>query len=282
MNNRNQRRAIAEETLKIIKQGYFLTKEGVLIDLKEQQLFAEQHTVVYTPEMTDQLIEKRVPQPLTDKTTQIEVINDTTLNATRQLIKAGNEDVLCLNFASAKNPGGGFLGGSQAQEESIARATGLYNCLLKAKEYYETNRQTKSCFYTDYMIYTPGVPIVKDENGNNLDELTKTAIITAPAVNAGMVKQREPKKLDEIEVVMKRRMEKVLSIAVENKHLSIVLGAWGCGVFANEPTAIANYFKWVIDNKFNNEFAKIIFAVYSKNPKFIEPFYNEFNQPLIT
>jgi uncharacterized protein (TIGR02452 family) len=277
MNNRNQRKAIAEETLKIIEQGYFLTQEGVRIDIKNQQWFAEQHTVVYTPKMTEQLIQERRSQPLTDQTTQIKVINDTTLNATRQLIKAGHEDVLCLNFASAKKPGGGFLGGSQAQEESLARATGLYNCLLKANEYYETNRQTKSCFYTDYMIYAPGVPIIKDENGNNLDELTKTAIITAPAVNTGIVKQREFKRLNEIEVVMKTRMEKVLSIALENKHLNIVLGAWGCGVFANEPTAIAKYFKWVIDHKFNNEFEKIIFAVYSKNQKIIEPFYHEFS-----
>ena len=126
------------------------------------------------------------------------------------------------------------------------------------------------------MIYTPGVPIIKDENGDNLDELTKTAIITAPAVNAGIVKQRESKKLGEIKTVMKRRIEKVLSIALENKHFSLVLGAWGCGVFANEPAAMAKYFKWVIDNKFGNEFEKIIFAVYSKDQKIIEPFYNEF------
>jgi len=276
MNNKNQRKTIAEDTLKIIAQGYFLTPAGMRIDIKEQQGFAEQQTVIYPPAITEQLIHNRIPQPLANKTTQITVINETTLNATRRLIKAGHQNVLCLNFASAKNPGGGFLGGSQAQEESIARATGLYNCLLKANEYYQTNRQTKSCFYTDYLIYTPGVPIIKDENGENLTELIKTAIITAPAVNAGVVKQREPERLNEIEEVMKRRIEKVLAVALENQHFCIVLGAWGCGVFANSPTAIAAYFKWVIDHKFHNEFEQIVFAIYSKNPKFIQPFHHEF------
>lgn len=81
------------------------------------------------------------------------------------------------------------------------------------------------------MIYSPNVPILKNEDGNNLEELISSAIITAPAVNAGVVKQREPERISEIEKVMKRRIRKVLAISLENGHTTIVLGAWGCGVF---------------------------------------------------
>ena len=54
-------------------------------------------------------------------------------------------DVVCLNFASTKNPGGGFLRGSQAQEESLARASGLYACISPMTGYYDTTRNQPSC-----------------------------------------------------------------------------------------------------------------------------------------
>ena len=126
------------------------------------------------------------------------------------------------------------------------------------------------------MIYSPGVPILKNEEGCNLNKLITAAIITAPAVNTGVVKHREPHRMQEIEIVMKRRIEKVLTIALVHGHRSIVLGAWGCGVFQNDPNDIAKYFKEIIENKFKNEFKKIVFAVYSSRERFIKPFLNEF------
>ncbi len=275
--NRHTNKSIAEDTLKVLDCGYYVTPYGKRIDISTAQEFAENNTILYTPEDSDRLIRKRISQPL-DTPTDISVTDETTLNAVRRLIKEGYTDCVCLNFASAKNPGGGFLGGSQAQEESIARATGLYYCLLQAKPYYYKNQNFKSFFYTDNIIYSPGVPIIKDEEGNFLDELMTTAIITAPAVNAGVVKQREAERTDEIEPAMKRRIEKVLTIALANKHSCIVLGAWGCGVFQNEPEVIAKCFKDVIESTFKNEFQKIEFAIFSRQEKYIKPFYREFGK----
>ena len=275
MNNREKRKHIAEDTLKILEQGYFQSPNGQTISIKEEQAVAVENTLIYTPTMSDDLLSNRIKQPLA-KPTIIKVNGETTLNATRQLLTEGYQDVICLNFASAKNPGGGFLGGSQAQEESIARSTGLYNCQMKAWDYYEVNRHTKSCMYTDNMIYSPTVPIIKDEEGTNLDSLTLASVITAPAVNFGVVKKREPHRIPEVEIIMKRRIAKVLAIALEHGHQAIVLGAWGCGVFQNDPKDIAPWFKEVINTQFKNEFAKIVFAVYAKNERFIRPFQEEF------
>jgi len=277
MDNRNNRQKIAENTLQILKQGFFINSAGNKIDISEAQKIAEENTVAYSPEKTDDLIRDR-KQKLLSQQTKISVTKETTLNAVRRLINEGSENIVYLNFASAKNPGGGFLGGSQAQEESIARSTGLYPCLLKAKEYYEANRKSKSCFYTDHMIYSPDVPVIKNEEGENLTALFVASVITAPAVNAGIVRQRESEGIAEIENVMKRRIEKVLSMALEHKHRVIVLGAWGCGVFQNDPKNIARYFREVIDLKFKNEFVEIVFAIYSGNEKFIEPFNKEFGK----
>src|SRR5688572_22378946 len=62
----------------------------------------------------------------------VTVTNESTLDAARRL----GGDVAALNFASARSPGGGFLNGAQAQEESLARASALYPCLLAAGDFY--------------------------------------------------------------------------------------------------------------------------------------------------
>lgn len=274
MPSKSGRTEIAKDTLRILEQGYFETPSNKKIGISETQRSAEKGTITYSPSMSDILLkEEKVGQNFE---TEIIISGQTTLDAVRQLVSQGNQDVLCLNFASAKNPGGGFLGGAQAQEESIARATGLYPCLLKAREYYETHRNTKSCFYTDYMIYSPNVPILKDEDGNNLHELVTAAIITSPAVNTGVVKRNEVERVGEIEGVMKRRIEKVLAIALKHGHTTLVLGAWGCGVFQNDPADIARYFKQVIKEKFPYSFRKIVFAIYARDERFIKAFYEEF------
>ncbi|MFT4533772.1 MAG: hypothetical protein ACJA1A_000347 [Saprospiraceae bacterium] len=126
------------------------------------------------------------------------------------------------------------------------------------------------------MIYTPETPIFKKENGENMDVLICASVITAPAVNAGVVIHREPARMGEIEKVMKRRISKVLAISHSNNHRILVLGAWGCGVFRNDPIDMARYFREVLEDDFKNVIEEIVFAVYSKNEKFITPFINEF------
>ncbi|MDF1697553.1 MAG: TIGR02452 family protein [Saprospiraceae bacterium] len=275
MNNRETRKQIAQDTLQIIKQGYYKNAQGNTIDIAQVQTNAEQNTHLYSPKESDELLKKFIEQPLS-KATEYTVVRQTTLDATRALIAEGYQNALCLNFASAKNAGGGFLGGSQAQEESIARSTGLYPCQIQCNAYYETNRNTKSCIYTDYMIYSPNVPIFKDEEGHNLEELTSCSIITAPAVNTGVVKRREPEKMATIEDIMKRRIRKVLAISLKHGHDALVLGAWGCGVFQNDPKEVASYFKELLSGEFKDHFKKIVFAVYSRNNKFIQPFLEAF------
>src|SRR6185312_12808515 len=93
--------------------------------------------------------------------------------------------VVALNFASAKNPGGGFLGGAKAQEEDLCRCSALYTCQLTQSAYYEVNRATSSMLYTDNIIYSPDVPFFRDDRLQLLDEPFTVSIITAPAPNAG-------------------------------------------------------------------------------------------------
>ena len=195
---------------------------------------------------------------------EVKVINATTLTAARQLVEDHHlKDVLCLNFASAKNPGGGFLGGSQAQEESLARASGLYAAIHPHETMYETNKRYRSCLYTDHLIYSPQVPVFRDDDDVLLESPWRVSMLTVPAVNAGVVREQEPENVSRIQETMLRRMEKLLSVAVAHGHGTLVLGAWGCGVFRNDPAQVARWFHYhLIENdSFRNAFETVWFAV---------------------
>lgn len=103
-------------------------------------------------------------------------------------------------------------------------------------------------------------------------------IITSAAVNTGVVSQREPNKCSDIPRIMKTRIHKVLALFAKQKCNTIILGAWGCGVFRNDPKVIAQLFKEVIEEHFNDVFKHIVFAIYSKNPKFINAFEEVFKK----
>src|SRR5205814_7920498 len=96
--------------------------------------------------------------------TSFQVVNRTTLDAARRLLDLDpGADVLCLNFASAKHPGGGFLGGARAQEESLARSSGLYPCIAPMREMYDFNRSCGTCLSSDYLLHSPRAPVFRDE-----------------------------------------------------------------------------------------------------------------------
>ncbi len=272
---RSTRREIARDTLQILEQGYYTNSKGKKVDITAIQQYAEEGTILYTPEALNTLVNKLLLED-TDYTTTFEVNDLTTLDAVRKVFK-DDGNIICLNFASARNPGGGFLNGSQAQEESIARATGLYPCQLKAEAYYTKNRAFTSCLYTEHMIYTPSVPILKDEKGVLLENFSYCSVLTAPAVNSGAVQRNEPQNVHKIEPYMKRRIDRVLAICKYHEYDTLVLGAWGCGVFRNDPNTIAQIFYEYLTGKYKNQFKKIIFAIYSKDEKFITPFIELFN-----
>ncbi len=96
--------------------------------------------------------------------------------------------------------------------------------------------------------------------------------ITSPAVNAGVVKQQEPKRVSEIFGAMDVRIDKMLSLALHQGNETLILGAWGCGVFKNDPKEIAELFKKHLHGKYKNKFKRVVFAILTKKEEMIKPF----------
>lgn len=262
--NRNKRLEIANETVAILEKGFYPFNDKI-VNIKKSIETSVSSTIHLKPEDFVALYQQR-DTLLTESEqheTIIEVVNETSLNAVARLYQQYGE-VCCLNFASAKNPGGGFLGGSQAQEESLARSSGLYASLNNVPAYYQTHRALRSGFYTDNMIYSPRVPVFRDDYANLLQESYPCSFITSPAVNRGVVAEQETDKLHLVPTIMSERIEKVLSLAYVNQEKILVLGAWGCGVFRNKPEEIAQLFKrQLLENEmFIGRFKHIVFAVF--------------------
>ncbi|ROO84690.1 uncharacterized protein (TIGR02452 family) [Actinocorallia herbida] len=198
--------------------------------------------------------------------TVVELTRETTLEAARRL----GPGVAALNFASAKNPGGGFLRGAHAQEEALARASALHPTLHRFQtEFYDAHRAEGDTRYSDRMIYSPGVPVFREESGVLLAEPYEVAFVTSPAPNRGAL----PPDVD-VSPILRLRAAKVLSLAASEGHDTLVLGAWGCGVFRNDPAEVADIWAGLLEGPFAGAFAHVTMAVF--DPAGTTPQYRAF------
>ena len=192
------------------------------------------------------------------------VENISTVEAIRILAAEGKVDIGVLNFASAKNPGGGFLNGAKAQEESLAVSSTLYPTLIAHEEYYRENRAHRSMMYLDYGIYSPEVVFFRDETFRLTDTPVAASVLTLPAVNMGQVIQKG-ESVEEAKQVMRRRMKLALAIFAEQKAKHLVLGAYGCGVFQNDPKEIAGWWNELLEEGMGQHFASVFHAVLDRS-----------------
>ena len=185
----------------------------------------------------------------------VEVVNTTTLAAGRAL----GRDVAALVFASARNPGGGFRTGAVSQEEDIARASALHACLESVPAFYQHHRSDADPRYSDRVIYSPGVAVFRDDTWQLLDEPYGLSLLTAAAPNLGAIRASQPDLAPTVADVIRRRAVRVLEVAAAHGHRTLVLGAWGCGVFANDPATVADAFARALRGV--PYFDRVVFAV---------------------
>lgn len=175
--------------------------------------------------------------------------------------------ITILNFASAKNPGGGFLNGSQAQEESIARATTLCKSLRKYdKEFYQYHRDLKSPLYSNLMIHSPNVEIIRSDNGELLETPISIDVISCAAPNAGVARDKGLEPLS-INIHMKDRIYRIVQLAKNIDTDILILGAFGCGVFKNDSVFTSSNFERAINRIILRDSMTIKFAIVGKVPR---------------
>jgi uncharacterized protein (TIGR02452 family) len=249
------RAAIARDTVAACDAGGYVTAAGDRVDLAAAIAAARAGTTLH------ELGVDALRPPTGGRATAITVTGESTFEALARLDRAPGGHLACLNFASAKNPGGGYLGGAQAQEEALARSSALVPCQHAQPAYYARNRASSSVLYLDLALFSPRVPFFRDDAGGWLDRPVLASVITAPAPNAGALRQQGRFDAAAVEATLRRRAGFVLAIAAHHGVERLVLGAWGAGVFGNDPALVADAFATHLAGAFANAFAEVVFAV---------------------
>eukprot|EP01084_Bolivina_argentea_P108200 193355_1 len=260
---------IAKETINILTNGYYKANKK-LIQIKTDHNNSFNNTILYHSNNEYKFCELK--QNKFNKM-DIEIINETTLNGCYNL--SNDLDIInpvALNFASAQIPGGSFKNGSKAQEESLCRGSSLHGTLIKYKnEFYKYHKNVSEnkMLYSDSIIYSPNVLIFRDYNDNLMDNYYLCSFISSPAVNCKEFMKRS-KKSDQISKTMvydamKKRIDKILNVAVKHKHDGVVLGSFGCGKFGNDINSIAEIFAMLLATKYKFCFRKVRFSCLEMN-----------------
>ena len=273
---RSTRSELARQTVDIVERGTYTAPNGRVVEIGPSVRRCLEATRFVPPEELKKHRQRVLVSPTGRVPTAIEVVNETTLEGIHRLHQDENGPVAALNFASAKNPGGGFLNGSQAQEESLARSSALYASQLRAPEYYQRHRASSSMLYSDAMIISPHCPIVRNDAGELLAEPEAATFITAAAPNAGAAEKNHPEELDRIPDVLRQRSEGVLALAASEGYSRLVLGAWGCGVFRNDPAIVAGIFADHLRGSWAGRFRHVVFSVFDSSAG--QETYNAFCQ----
>jgi len=257
MSTKEERMKIFEKNQQIIKSDKDLT-QAVQNSIEKQELILEVADMTFTPRF--------------EQDAKVTVTKHKTFEAARNY----NGHVAVLNFASATNPGGGVLKGSSAQEECLCRESTLFNCINTPElfeHFYKQHREHGNALHNDDLIFTPDVVVFLSENGTPLWRRQTVSVITCAAPNLKEVPTNQfntehggkvtitPEALKALHM---KRAEKILSIAAAHNVDTIILGAFGCGAFRNDPNVVAEAYKEVLP-KFLKCFKNIEFAVYCRD-----------------
>ncbi|MBE6122275.1 MAG: TIGR02452 family protein [Erysipelotrichaceae bacterium] len=227
-----------------------------------------QKDALYTYEHNELIPENDYPQiRRIYRPGKVSVSEERTFECAMRLMKEHPEyHIAVLNFASSVHPGGGVIEGASAQEECLCRCSTLYASLNQPdmmKQYYVPNRDAMNPLANDGIIFSPAVTVFKsdteypeilpEEKWIHADVLT----CAAPNLRSCGI-QVTDRQLYEIHL---QRAEHILHTAAAKGCDALVLGAFGCGAFANNPETVARAYRDALMD-YASYFEEIVFAVY--------------------
>ena len=260
-------RELAQKALAIIQAGaYYTNNQSVSI------ADAVARCVAGTVSLPPDAALPKPPFASPALTLTLSVANETSLSAAKRFVDAGKRP-LVLNYANAVEPGGGFLSGSTAQEEYLCRSSALYATIKNDPMYaYHRAMKAESYLATEWAILSPSVPVFRRDSGSLAPEPWEVDVLTcaAPVARAVGLERATP--------AMESRIDRVLEIARAYGYRSLVLGAWGCGAFHNDPVAIAGFFRHALTGRFLGAFDDAHFAITDWSPerRYLAPFRDTF------
>lgn len=258
-----------EENVIVFKDTENLCKTNKRLKESVQRATASQKLILEKDTLPEQ------NRDLYETTAKVVVSKKRTLEAAGGY--KGNK-IAVHNFASASNPGGGVVRGSSAQEECLCRCTGLFFSLNTPDMwdgFYTPHRMEHDPIHNDDIIYTPDVTVFKTDTARpelmQEDDWYDVDVITCAApnlrLNPGNIFNkgdgRQQVRIEDKELlgIHEKRLRRILDVAVMEGRDTIILGAFGCGAFENDPEVVALANRNVIKD-YLHAFKNIEYAVY--------------------
>lgn len=232
-----------------------------------------QNMILNTPALFDQMVKSQVgsqlylegytsPLRIAKGTNTIDVLENTTFQCASERFRQFSR-IAVLNFANPHEPGGGVKRGAMAQEECLCRCSDLYNALAQPyflKHYYQYQLQNCDYFFSDRLIYSPNITVFKsdDDIPQMLDTPFHVDVITcaAPYINTSVYDS------DNLLHIYKSRIKNILEVSMSKEVDCLILGAFGCGAFHNDPNLMAKAFAdLLVCEQYGRYFDKVIFAI---------------------
>ena len=259
---RDENREIFKDTEKLCKTNERL-KEAVKNSTKNQKLILE----------SDSVSEQK--KDIYDSPANVVVSKKRSYEAAEGY---KGSKVAVHNFASATKPGGGVINGSTAQEEALCRCSSLYFSLNTPEmwdRFYTPHRDAHDPIHNDDIIYTPDVTVFKTDTSYPKlmpeDKWYTVDVITCAAPNLRNKPSNRHNTGDgdkqvkitdkELLTIQEKRLRRMLEVAISMEVDTIILGAFGCGAFANNPEVVARAYVNVLKD-YLYAFKNIELAIY--------------------
>jgi uncharacterized protein (TIGR02452 family) len=193
-----------------------------------------------------------LPAPRFTEDAQVIVSKKRTLEAARAYV---GRPTAVLNFANPIHPGGGVMAGSRAQEKALCRCSTLYPCLIDPAlqtAFYQPHRGLGNSLGNDDCIYTPGVIVLREDTAQPAllppEERYPVDVITCAAPRVHELRQQlhyvagsvyAPLSAEELYALHLQRARRILQLAAHKGAEVIILGAFRCGAFGNDPHIVS-------------------------------------------
>lgn len=144
-------------------------------------------------------------------------------------------------------------------------------------EYYGVNRRVSDPLHTDACIYSPGVVICKSDE-TFPQRLPEKRFVTIDVLTCAAPNLRErPSNIhnpesgravriskDQLYVLHLKRGKHILHIAALNNIDILILGAFGCGAFQNDPDVVARAYAEAL-KEYGKYFDIVEFAIFCRD-----------------
>ena len=238
---------ILRETMKAAEDGcYFVDEKEVKLPVSFDQI---KEMKLYTSEQVVRLSKQEISR---NDPIRITLRNQDTLEVAFELHQRRKENekpVLVLNFANPHRPGGGIRSRPGTQEEHLCVKTTVL-CSLETDEawpFYQTNLDCGTQAQTDTILISPNTMVIRNPDLSLREDPFPIAVMTVSAPIASRMEQEE---LPNLENILRSRIRGMLRTAAAEGYTRLVLGAWGCGNFGNDPELVAKLFHGALQGCF--------------------------------